>query len=45
VHEVRYDDANRYVRNAGAADTKVKARLPRVTEPQAVLLGCLMASV
>jgi len=34
VHEVRYDDANRYVRNASAADTKAKARLPRVTEPQ-----------
>ncbi|MGI9436794.1 MAG: choline-sulfatase [Geminicoccaceae bacterium] len=34
VHAVRYDDAHRYVRNAGAADTKAKARLPRVAEPQ-----------
>ncbi len=34
VHEVRYDDAHRYVRNAGAADTKAKARLPRVPDPQ-----------
>jgi len=33
VHAVRYDDAHRYVRNAGAADTKAKARLPRVAPP------------
>ena len=34
VYEVRHDDANRYVRNAGAADTKAKARFPRFKEPQ-----------
>jgi len=30
VIEVRKDDGNRYIRNAGAADTKAKARLPYV---------------
>ena len=30
VNIVRSDDANRYIRNAGAADTKAKARLPYV---------------
>ena len=34
VYEVRHDDAHRYVRNAGAADTKAKARLPRLEEPK-----------
>jgi choline-sulfatase len=30
VNVVRNDDANRYIRNAGAADTKARARLPYV---------------
>ena len=30
VNLVRSDDAERYIRNAGAADTKAKARLPYV---------------
>jgi len=30
VNIVRADDANRYIRNAGAADTKARARLPFV---------------
>ena len=30
VNIVRYDDGKRYIRNAGAADTKAKARLPFV---------------
>ena len=30
VNIVRHDDNNRYVRNAGAADTKARARLPYV---------------
>ena len=30
VNIVRSDDAERYIRNAGAADTKAKARLPYV---------------
>jgi len=30
VIEVRKDDGQRYVRNAGAADTKARARLPFV---------------
>jgi len=30
VNIVRTDDNNRYIRNAGAADTKAKARLPYV---------------
>ncbi len=30
VHKVRKDDGERYVRNAGAADTKARARLPLV---------------
>lgn len=30
VNIVRADDANRYIRNAGAADTKARARLPYV---------------
>lgn len=30
VHSVRYDDDARYIRNAGAADTKARARLPYV---------------
>jgi len=30
VHKVRDDDDQRYIRNAGAADTKAKARLPWV---------------
>ena len=34
VNLVRDDDAQRYVRNAGAADTKAKARLPMVAAAQ-----------
>ena len=36
VNIVRDNDADRYIRNAGAADTKAKARLPYVppTKPQ-----------
>lgn len=34
VNRVRQDDAERYVRNAGAADTKAKARLPMVAAAQ-----------
>ncbi|WP_170362597.1 choline-sulfatase [Ruegeria arenilitoris] len=30
VHTVRHDDGERYIRNAGAADTKARARLPYV---------------
>jgi len=30
VYKVRADDDQRYIRNAGAADTKAKARLPWV---------------
>jgi|TARA_B110000046_G_C13017189_1_gene409341 choline-sulfatase len=30
VNVVRHDDGNRYIRNAGAADTKARARLPYV---------------
>ena len=30
VNQVRYDDGERYIRNAGAADTKAKSRLPYV---------------
>ena len=30
VNIVRHDDADRYIRNAGAADTKARARLPYV---------------
>ncbi len=30
VNLVRYDDGQRYIRNAGAADTKARARLPYV---------------
>ena len=30
VNVVRHDDASRYIRNAGAADTKALARLPFV---------------
>ena len=30
VNIIRYDDNDRYIRNAGAADTKAKARLPYV---------------
>jgi len=31
VHKIRDDDDTRYIRNAGAADTKARARLPWVT--------------
>jgi choline-sulfatase len=31
VHKIRDDDGERYIRNAGAADTKARARLPYVT--------------
>ncbi|MBX2826482.1 MAG: choline-sulfatase [Gammaproteobacteria bacterium] len=34
VNIVRADDNQRYIRNAGAADTKAKARLPLVTPAQ-----------
>ena len=34
VNLVRDDDAQRYVRNAGAADTKARARLPMVASAQ-----------
>ncbi|MEM7426468.1 MAG: choline-sulfatase [Pseudomonadota bacterium] len=34
VNIVRHDDANRYIRNAGAADTKAKARFPYVPPAQ-----------
>ncbi len=34
VNLVRVDDNDRYIRNAGAADTKAKARLPRVSPAQ-----------
>ncbi|MBT6122497.1 MAG: choline-sulfatase [Candidatus Puniceispirillum sp.] len=34
VNIVRSDDANRYIRNAGAADTKARARLPYVPPAQ-----------
>jgi choline-sulfatase len=30
VHAIRHDDDTRYIRNAGAADTKARARLPYV---------------
>lgn len=30
VHKIRDDDGERYIRNAGAADTKARARLPLV---------------
>jgi choline-sulfatase len=35
VHKIRDDDGNRYIRNAGAADTKARARLPYVTPAKA----------
>ena len=35
VIKVREDDGARYVRNAGAADTKARARLPYVAPPKA----------
>jgi len=31
VNIVRQDDASRYIRNASAAETKARARLPYVT--------------
>ncbi|MGD9827865.1 MAG: choline-sulfatase [Hyphomicrobiaceae bacterium] len=34
VHLVRLDDDRRYIRNAGAADTKARARLPYVAPAQ-----------
>lgn len=34
VNIVRLDDGERYIRNAGAADTKAKARLPYVAPVQ-----------
>ncbi|MEM9601570.1 MAG: choline-sulfatase [Pseudomonadota bacterium] len=34
VNKVRYDDGSRYIRNAGAADTKARARLPYVSPAQ-----------
>ena len=34
VNIVRHDDGARYIRNAGAADTKAKARLPYVPPAQ-----------
>ncbi|MEM7177028.1 MAG: choline-sulfatase [Pseudomonadota bacterium] len=34
VNTVRYDDNARYIRNAGAADTKARARLPYVAPAQ-----------
>ena len=34
VYKVRNDDGRRYVRNAGAADTKARARLPYVAPAQ-----------
>ena len=34
VNIVRHDDDRRYIRNAGAADTKARARLPYVAPAQ-----------
>jgi choline-sulfatase len=34
VHKIRDDDDRRYIRNAGAADTKARARLPYVAPAQ-----------
>jgi choline-sulfatase len=34
VHKIREDDDCRYIRNAGAADTKARARLPYVAPAQ-----------
>lgn len=39
VNIVRHDDGARYIRNAGAADTKAKARLPYVPPAQPDLAG------
>ena len=38
VHTVRLDDDDRYIRNAGAADTKARARLPYVKPAQPDLI-------
>ena len=39
VNIIRYDDNDRYIRNAGAADTKAKARLPYVAPAKPDKIG------